>query len=150
MCKEVTERYISGDHSKGKLLKWTSQANQIMHHAPSCNAIQSQCLWRVEPGAINQAFHRNGCVCRDFFFSPFAFLAFRWMKNFFLSKLLITSSCLSNWVHCSSVGVNGIQTAAFDEVIGCFWGLFQLPWACFTCKRLPNGFFRHSSQLKYI
>ena len=76
MCKEVTERRISGDHSKGKLLKLTSQANQIMHHAPSCNAIQSQCLWRVELGTINQVFHKNGCVCRDLFFS-FAFLAFR-------------------------------------------------------------------------
>ena len=148
MCKEVTEQRISGDHSKGKLLKLTSQANQIIHHAPSCNAIQSQCLWRVELGTINQVFHKNGCVCRDLFFPLHFWLLDEW--RIFLSKLLITPTCLSNWVHCSYVGVNGFQTAAFDEVIGCFWGLFQLPWACFTCKRLPNGFFRHSSQLKYI
>lgn len=46
------------------------------------------------------------------------------MKNF-LHKLLIIPACLQNSVSCSYVGVGAILTAAFDEVIVRFWGLFS-------------------------
>lgn len=37
-------------------------------------------------------------------------------------ELLIASPHLYNGVHCSYVGVNGIQTVSFDEVIGLLLG----------------------------
>jgi len=43
-------------------------------------------------------------------------------KQKFSRELLITSPHLYNRVHCSYVGVNGIQAVSFDEVIGLLLG----------------------------